>query len=268
MHTMAVRKFSKRFLLLACFVMIALSTVDRTDAQTPIGQCVSAEEALLADLIDNYRQQNGLNPVPLSKSLTTVAQYHVQDLQNHRPDTGTDPRGLACNLHSWSANGPWSPVCYTSDHAYAEGMWNKPAEITDNIYTSAGFENAYRHSIGATAQGAFNGWRNSPGHNAVMLNQGAWENITFNAMGVGIHGEYAVLWFGQQEDPQGNIGEGGCDSLSDCDFNDDGQITPADVVFIVNRIGSQDLRFDLSGDCQVAREDAAVVFGWIGQASP
>ena len=170
------------------------------------GDCFTTEEAELLQLLNDYRNQNGLPDVPFSKSLTAVAQWHVIDLFHNRPDTGTDPNtGLACNLHSWSDQGIWSPVCYTSDHTYASGMWDKPREITGNIYSGNGFENAYRSGGTATAAGAFNGWKNSPGHNAVILEQGIWSNYDWPAMGVGIYENYAVLWFGDQADPQGIV---------------------------------------------------------------
>ncbi len=133
-------------------------------------ECLSAEEAELVRLINEYRNANGLADVPASRSLTLVAQWHVIDLHENNPDTGQD-HGWACNMHSWSDQHPdlWNPVCYTGDHQYASGMWNKPREITNNVYTSNGYENAYGSSSQATAAGAFNAWKNSPGHNEVIL---------------------------------------------------------------------------------------------------
>lgn len=85
-------------------------------------ECLTTEEALLTDMINDYRNANGLPDIPLSKSMVTVAQWHVLDLQLNNPDSGTDPdSGLACNLHSWSDWQPsfWTEVCYTQDHRYA-----------------------------------------------------------------------------------------------------------------------------------------------------
>jgi hypothetical protein len=104
------------------------------------GYCLTADETHLAALINDYRQANNLPAAPLSRSLSMVAQWHVYDLQINKPNTGTDPRGFACNLHSWSNQGNWTPVCYTDDHTYASGMWFKPNEITNGIYQSHGFE--------------------------------------------------------------------------------------------------------------------------------
>jgi uncharacterized protein YkwD len=172
------------------------------------GDCLTSEESVLQLLINNYRNDNGLPDVSLARSLVTVAQWHVVDLETNHPDSGTDPgSGLSCNTHSWSNWQPdlWSPVCYVSDHRYASGMWDKPREITDNVYTGNGFENGYWSGGQATAQGAFDGWRNSPAHNAVILETGVWSGSNWPAMGVGIYEHYAVLWFGDASDPQGTV---------------------------------------------------------------
>jgi uncharacterized protein YkwD len=171
--------------------------------------CMSSEEALLANMVNDYRNDNGLADVPVSKSLVTVAQWHVLDLNLNHPDSGVDPRGLACNLHSWSDWHPslWTAVCYTIDHYYATGMWIKPSEITDNAYTGNGYENAYWTSGQATAADALSGWQISQGHREVILEQGIWSGAHWPAMGVGIYEHYAVLWFGDASDPQGSVGE-------------------------------------------------------------
>ncbi|HWQ12419.1 MAG TPA: CAP domain-containing protein [Roseiflexaceae bacterium] len=169
------------------------------------GSCLNDEEAELVRLVNAYRAEHGLPPVPVSRSLTTVAQLHVRDLQEHSPNSGADPRGLACNLHSWSANGPWTPVCYTADHAYATGMWEKPREITG--YPGIGFENAFAISgAHATAASALASWKGSAAHRATILQQEGWSRYAWPAMGVGISESFAVLWFGDAPDPQGEIG--------------------------------------------------------------
>jgi len=167
------------------------------------GACLTAQDVELARLINAYRNQKGLPSVPISKSLTHVAQAHVLDLHLHRPDTGTDSRGMECNLHSWSDQGDWSPVCYTSDHRYAAGMWDKPREITGNIYTGNGYEISYQSSAGATPSGALNGWQGSPGHNNVIIEQNNWG--PWQAMGIAVYEQYAVAWFGREADPQGTL---------------------------------------------------------------
>jgi hypothetical protein len=168
-------------------------------AQTSAGECLSENEATLADLLNDYREQQGLARVPVTVSLTAVAQWHAWDLGVN------SPQGGQCNLHSWSDGGDlWSAVCYTDDHANASGMWIKPNEITGGIYTSAGYEIAYAGS--SNPQSALNAWKSSPPHNDVILNAGVWDRFSpWPAMGVGMRDGYAVVWFGGTADPQGTI---------------------------------------------------------------
>jgi hypothetical protein len=85
-------------------------------------------------------------------------------------------------------------------------MWSKPNEITGGVYFAAGYEIAYNASGGATAAGALAAWKASPGHNDVILNQGIWASRDpWPAMGAGIFGGYAVVWFGDMTDPRGSI---------------------------------------------------------------
>ena len=156
----------------------------------------TANERALYDMINRYRAEHGLPPVPASRSLTVVAQAHVADLQANHPDDGD------CNMHSWSAKGKWTPVCYTPDHAQASGMWNKPKELTS--YPGNGYEIAYG-SWGASAdpQGALDGWKSSSGHNAVIVNSGSWSDDRWQALGIGMSESYAVAWFGKESDPAG-----------------------------------------------------------------
>jgi uncharacterized protein YkwD len=43
-------------------------------------------------------------------------------------------------------------------------------------------------------------WKGSPGHNAVILNEGIWSDSNWKAIGVGIYKGYAVIWFGEEPD--------------------------------------------------------------------
>lgn len=156
--------------------------------------CLTAEEQKLYDLIMNYRKSKKLPPIPYSAKLTRVAQAHVRDLAAHYDYNN---RG-DCNPHSWSAHGNWTPCCYTSDHKQAACMWSKPKEIAG--YESEGYEIAFFSSDGAEAEEGLAGWKSSPGHNPVIINEGTWKEVQWKALGVGIFGTYAVVWFGAQED--------------------------------------------------------------------
>lgn len=156
--------------------------------------CLSPEEKKLYDLIMEYRKEKKLESIPLSAKLTLVAQTHAKDLaENFNPLE----RGK-CNLHSWSKKGKWESCCYTDDHKKSECMWNKPKEIAG--YESSGYEIACFHSAGANAVDAIAGWKVSAGHNRVMINDGIWKQIKWNAIGIGVYKEYGVVWFGELED--------------------------------------------------------------------
>ena len=135
-------------------------------------QILNDQENELYRIIMEYRKQNGLPNIPLSSSLSFVAQTHVKDLAVNRPDRND------CNLHSWSSNGTWTPCCYTPDHAQAKFMWSKPRELT--TYKGNGFEiacgsNGCCSDFIMTANYALESWKKSSGHNAVIINQGIWD---------------------------------------------------------------------------------------------
>ena len=89
-------------------------------------------------------------------------------------------------------------------------MWSKPREITNGVYGASGYENGawgYR-----SVSSALNGWKGSPGHNQVILNEGIWASQTWRAMGVGVDlvNHFYFLWFSAAPDPQGDMPA--CDS--------------------------------------------------------
>ena len=152
--------------------------------------CITSAEQELYHMVNEYRQSKKLDPIPFSASLTMVAQAHVRDLHNNYEFSPN----AECNPHSWSKKGKWSSCCYTNDHKQAKCMWDKPKEIAG--YDSPGYEIAYYQSDGAVPFVALEGWKESKGHNPVIVNKGIWEQLTWGGMGVGIYEEYAVVWFG------------------------------------------------------------------------
>lgn len=154
--------------------------------------CLSPEEKELYTLINAYRKSKKLKAVPLSASLTQVAKAHAVDLMKHYKKSDK------CNPHSWSDKGSWTSCCYTNDHKQAECMWNKPMEIAG--YNSPGYEIVYWHSAAAKAEGALKGWQQSKSHNPVIINDGMWAQVEWQAIGVAIYEQYAVVWFGEMAD--------------------------------------------------------------------
>lgn len=161
--------------------------------------CLNKEEKKLYDLIMAYRKSKKLKPIPFSAKLTKVAQTHVQDLNQNFDYVN---RG-DCNPHSWSDKGTWSACCYTSDHAQASCMWDKPKEIAG--YNGNGFEIAYYSSDPATAEEGLDGWKKSAGHNPLLINTGTWAKVEWKAIGVGVSGNYGVVWFADGEGESSTI---------------------------------------------------------------
>lgn len=164
----------------------------------------SQAELDLAFAINQYRQANGLKALPVSVYLSYVAHTHSQDLVDNRPDEQTNASGQSCNLHSWSDKGPWSACCYTPDHAQSQCMWDKPGELTP--HKSNGYEiSLYTSRSGSSAEALLDIWKDSPGHNNVILNKDIWTDNPFAVMGIGIvegsDRTYANVWFSESPDP-------------------------------------------------------------------
>ena len=176
----------------------AVSTQETQVIEALKAMGLTEKEAKLYYMINAYRESLGLPKLSFSKSLTEVARAHVRDSNTYTPENQVDSRGIKGNLHSWSANGSWTPVVYTSDHNYMYDMWSKPREITN--YTGNGYEiSASGRRI--SPETALDLWKDSPGHNQVMATQGMWSDL--KTMGVSIDGGYAHVWFGSDADPDG-----------------------------------------------------------------
>jgi uncharacterized protein YkwD len=152
------------------------------------GDGIEPEEAKLYQLVNTYRQERGLPALPLSRSLSLVANRHVRDAINQ-------PSGQ--NPHSWS-NCNYNPNVVST----LACMWQAPQRLATG-YPGRGFENLAAMPDGSSisAQAALKVWQASPEHNAVILNQGIWQR-PWQAVGVGMYQGYAVLWFGDQPDPK------------------------------------------------------------------
>jgi uncharacterized protein YkwD len=167
--------------------------------QTEQGVCLSANERELTELINDYRQENGLPAIALSSSLSRVAKLHARDLIENEPFDESK-----CNPHSWSSGKSWDACCYDSGHSNPECMWDKPRQITG--YTGDGYEIVMASIDGndptreVSAEKALESWKGSPSHNPVIVNKNSWQKVEWKAMGVGIYQGYAAVWFGRETD--------------------------------------------------------------------
>ncbi len=157
---------------------------------------LSDNDKKLAQLINDYRKKKSLPPIKISKSLTLVAKTHCEDLEKYSKEIKK-----GCNPHSWSKHGKWTLVNYYPDHRNAQGMWDKPRELTH--YKGNGYEIECDGAI--SPEEALKLWKNSAGHNSVIIETGVWKKTDWQSMGVCMCNGFAVVWFGKEVDPAGYI---------------------------------------------------------------
>lgn len=187
-----------RVLILLFFCFSTLYSREQL-AENPVpvrpGFCISSMEYKLYNMINAYRHRYDLPPIPLSKSLCFVASTHVKDLFFHHPDQG------ACNAHSWSDQGNWKAFCYPRDENKKNSVWDKPREMT--TYKGKGYEIVYWENSAAVIDSIIAFWKSMDYFNSFLMNTGKWQSKKWNAIGIGIHENYACAWFGELPDPEG-----------------------------------------------------------------
>jgi hypothetical protein len=156
--------------------------------------CISPEEYKLFNLVNEYRISFNLPAIPLSNSLSKVAKKHISDLIQNKPDTST------CSFHSWSDKGSWQSCCFTKATKDRLCMQTKPAEITG--YPGKGYEVVYWESRDAAAEKAIDQWKETLAARSVIINIKEWEINNWVALGVGIEGGFAIIWLGEEPDPE------------------------------------------------------------------
>jgi len=141
----------------------------------------STVETDTLDLINDYREENGLEPLLLSDRLSTASAHYAHDMAKYDAYGEPEPH----------VSGP-------TDY-YFEG-----ATLTDRMNEEGYFASRYGENIAAgqdTAEKVFEAWRGSPPHNAMMLNP------KMRVIGVGLvqsdSASYDAFWvtdFGSDED--------------------------------------------------------------------
>lgn len=144
------------------------------------------EEERLYTFVNQYRAEFDLPPIPRSPSLTLLANRHVLDMAYN----------IGHLTHSWS-NCPYNTRNRRTLTCSSDAAWRLGTK-----YPGKAYENAHYNSRGATAESALRGWQNSPAHNALMVNLNNWRDDDWKAMGIGIYKQYAVLWVGEDRDPE------------------------------------------------------------------
>jgi uncharacterized protein YkwD len=138
-----------------------------------------SEEVEFLHLLNHYREENGAGPLLLSDTLAVAAEHHSQDMAHYNFFGHT----TAASSHYAVGSQPW-------DRMRAEG-YDYNTRMAENI--AVGCESAER---------CFELWRNSPSHNAAMLD-GRYEVIGIARVNAGgsAHGWYWTTDFGAWVDP-------------------------------------------------------------------
>jgi hypothetical protein len=201
-----------------CAILVALIGTSRAclPVDARVGTCLTVEEADLARLVNEYRQSLSppLPPLPISRTLTKVAQRHARDTVPNSPDA----LHWRCNQHSWSATCPdtWRPLCFTASPKSTQSMWSKPREfnpafqhdgygISTKIFRLPSRSSKVVH---LTPAGAMSSWKSSPPHDEVLTRSAAWHSAAhpdFQPFGVGMYEGRAHAWFSYGSDPAGSV---------------------------------------------------------------
>ena len=155
------------------------------------GDELSAEENLLYQKINQYRQENRLPPLTLSPNLNRVANRHLLDWQY--------------NAERFSRQGQywrfgWSDCPYDAQNSRTfPCMWQAPQRWQAN--SSKGYEIICRGVGQINAEQALQCWQQSPEHDDIILTKGNWQDYSWQAIGVGLESGQAVVWLSSLTEP-------------------------------------------------------------------
>ena len=124
----------------------------RSDAAVPL----DPEEQEFLQLINEYRQNNGVGPLTLSDTLSVSSERHSEDMGKYN-----------FFAHDTVKSSYYRPGSRPWDRMAAEGY-------TYNTFKAENIATGYE-----TAEEVFEGWRESPSHNAAMLDG------HYHAIGIG-----------------------------------------------------------------------------------
>lgn len=133
--------------LLAAFLVIVSLLLGVAFASPVQAVSYSAEEVAFVQLLNEYRASNGLQPLMVSDMITEACDRHSSDMGKYR------------FFDHYTVASDWFPV--------GASPWDRMAACGYNFNTYKGENIAAGYS---TAAAVFNGWKNSSGHNANMLN--------------------------------------------------------------------------------------------------
>ena len=149
------RKLAVTTALIAGFAICTLVALAMSARATSADPQLDSEEQSFVTLINSYRAQNGLGPLSIDWEMQASSDWMSNDMGVKAYFSHTDSLG----------RDPWTRMCAFD---YCNDTW-----MGENI--AAGY---------STASDVFTAWKNSPGHNANMLNS--------NYIAMGISRTYVV----------------------------------------------------------------------------
>lgn len=191
-------------------------TFDNT--QPHPSDALSLTELTFYHQIMAYRAAEGLDAIPLSLGLTTTAGRHAADTTYNIWEARLDlPDGT--DLRSWS------DAPYFSDERDVSVMTQAPQRIGTG-YSDAGYEIAASGFLNSAT--ALEEWKKFSGINDMLLNEGAWSILDWDAIGIGIETHATLppiyyVWFGDAADSDGApkiSGTDAADTIEGTEFND------------------------------------------------
>ncbi len=173
------RSLRYRAVLFACLLALALLVGALVAAPAKAAVSYSAAEIEFVQLLNNYRVSNGLQPLLVSDMISEACDRHNSDMGKYR---FFDHYTQASDWFAVGAS-PWDRMA-ASGYSY-------------NTYKGENIAAGY-----STAAAVFQGWKNSPGHNANML------GANYKVLGVSLvfvsgspYGSYWTTDFGGYVDP-------------------------------------------------------------------
>jgi len=159
-------RFLVTFWIIAGFLMVAVAFVATSTPLSPwfeasCEQQYRAEEQQIFREVNQYREENGLQPLEHNAFMDELAKEHCQ----HLVEIGGIP-----------ASDIWGDIAH-------EGFMERAEEIINTLGATDVSENV------AVGPGSVGSWRDSPLHNSNLLNP-KWTRT-----GVGVAGNYACMIF-------------------------------------------------------------------------
>eukprot|EP01057_Protomagalhaensia_wolfi_P004987 Protomagalhaensia_wolfi_Nauph_80__4986@NODE_526_length_2377_cov_91_926433_g392_i0_p2_GENE_NODE_526_length_2377_cov_91_926433_g392_i0NODE_526_length_2377_cov_91_926433_g392_i0_p2_ORF_typecomplete_len212_score35_26TOBE/PF03459_17/0_019CAP/PF00188_26/0_055_NODE_526_length_2377_cov_91_926433_g392_i021656 len=152
---------------------------------------VTPLETDTAAALNRLRLAAGVQPVQLNNAMQVVARIHLQAADQLQIESG------CAALHSWT-DGPlqietkYNICCYPKVY---DCMWDKPQEIFGQ-WVGFGYElSALLSRPWASGNEIMQRFRDSPDHNAVLLNTGQWKQHEWTGMGIAIENGLVFIWF-------------------------------------------------------------------------